>query len=506
MTSLSSRLTGFYHGLVRVFFSVCALWLFVSCLVCTNFLDLDERSHLVSDNVLLQAVLLLILGALCVLAPRPKRNRDRLYGMLCWVLVGVGGALGLLWVSATRFIPYSDASLTLHVTQNLILQDYTDVAPGGYLAAYPHQSGLVLFHWVLIWLFGEKSSLAFQYLNVVAYAGILILLGTFAREIGLGKSGQLLATLLGLLMLPLVLYTTFVYGTLLGLLCAMLGLLCAIRFSKHWVYGIFCLGFLAASIVFKSNYQIFAMGCLLYVLVTGLQKKQPLRLILAAGLVLVILFSARIPALILERKTGYDLHSGCTTLSWVVMGLGTNSEKGPGWWDNYNMESYLASGMNPAVQKQQALQDLRETLSRFTPASALSFFVRKTATQWSDPLYESVWLNQGMLGYTAQKLPGSGWPAWVTALLSDQGDRTLAQLLNPLQTTLCLGLTLFALLPGSRKKEESDLLAVILVGGFLFHLVWEAKGQYTLPYMVLVTPLAVAGWRKLRIAVPRRNP
>ena len=497
MNSLSSRLTRFYHGLVRVFFSVCTLWLFVSCLVCTNFLDLEERSHLAADNVLLQVVLLLILGALCILSPRPQK--DRLYTVLRWVLVGIGGVLGVLWVTATRFIPYSDASLTLHVTQNLILQDYTDVSPGGYLAAYPHQSGLVIFHWVLIWLFGEKSHLAFQFLNVGAYVGILILLGTLARDIGLGKLGQLLTTLLGLLMLPLVLYTTFVYGTLLGLFCAMLGLSCAIRSSRHWVYSVFCLGFLAASIIFKSNYQIFAIGCLLYILVTGLQKKQPRCLILAVGLVLVILFSGRIPALILERKTGYDLHSGCTTLSWVVMGLGNGSDKGPGWWDNYNMESYLASGMDPAVQKQQALLYLRETLSRFTPGSTLSFFTRKTATQWSDPLYESVWLNRGMLGYTAQKLPGSTWPNWVTTLLSDQGDRTLALILNPLQTVLCCGLALFAFLPGSRKRETEDLLAVILVGGFLFHLVWEAKGQYTLPYMVLVIPLAVEGWRKLRI-------
>lgn len=498
MHSLSSRLTGLYHNLVRVFFSVCALWLFVSCLVCTNFLDLEERSHLTADNVLLQGILLLILGGLCVLAPRPKQNRDRLYTVLRWVLVGIGGVLGIFWVTATRFLPYSDASLTLHVTQNLILQDYTDVMPGGYLAAYPHQSGLVLFHWVLIWLFGEKSPLAFQLLNVGAYVGILVLLGALAREVGLGKLGQLLTTLLGLLMLPLVLYTTFVYGTLLGLFCAMLGLLCAVRFPKHWVYGIFCLGFLAASILFKSNYQIFAIGCLLYLLVVGIRKKQLRYFAAATGLVLVILFSARIPAWILERKTGYNLHSGCTTLSWVVMGLGDSSEKGPGWWDNYNMESYLAAGMDPGLQKQQAMIDLKETLSRFTPGSALSFFARKTATQWSDPLYESVWLNRGMLGYTAQKLPGSSWPGWVTALLSDQGDRALALLLNPLQTVLCCGLVLFALLPGSRKREEGDLLAVILVGGFLFHLVWEAKGQYTLPYMTLVIPLAVEGYRKFR--------
>ena len=94
MDLLSSRLTRLYHGLVRVFFAVCAVWLFVSCLVCTNFLDLEERSHLTADNVQLQAVLLLILGALCILVPRPQK--DRLYSVLRWVLVGIGGALGLL--------------------------------------------------------------------------------------------------------------------------------------------------------------------------------------------------------------------------------------------------------------------------------------------------------------------------------------------------------------------------------------------------------------------------
>ena len=52
MDLLSSRLTRLYHGLVRAFFAVCAVWLFVSCLVCTNFLDLEERSHLTADNVL----------------------------------------------------------------------------------------------------------------------------------------------------------------------------------------------------------------------------------------------------------------------------------------------------------------------------------------------------------------------------------------------------------------------------------------------------------------------
>ena len=37
---------------------------------------------------------------------------------------------------------------------------------------------------------------------------------------------------------------------------------------------------------------------------------------------------------------------------------------------------------------------------------------------------------------------------------------------------------------------------MILIGGFMFHMVWEAKSQYTLPYFVLLLPYTVMGYSK----------
>ena len=51
------------------------------------------------------------------------------------------------------------------------------------------------------------------------------------------------------------------------------------------------------------------------------------------------------------------------------------------------------------------------------------------------------------------------------------------------------------------------LLAIIFLGGFLFHLFWEAKGQYALTYFLLLFPYAAAGWigaaKKVRCAAER---
>ena len=37
------------------------------------------------------------------------------------------------------------------------------------------------------------------------------------------------------------------------------------------------------------------------------------------------------------------------------------------------------------------------------------------------------------------------------------------------------------------------LLPMIFIGGFIFHLFWEAKGQYTITYFVLLIPYCVKG-------------
>ena len=44
------------------------------------------------------------------------------------------------------------------------------------------------------------------------------------------------------------------------------------------------------------------------------------------------------------------------------------------------------------------------------------------------------------------------------------------------------------------RKYLKWLLPVIFIGGFLFHILWEAKGQYTLPYCVCLLPMCVWGY------------
>ena len=45
-------------------------------------------------------------------------------------------------------------------------------------------------------------------------------------------------------------------------------------------------------------------------------------------------------------------------------------------------------------------------------------------------------------------------------------------------------------------KFKELIFAIIFIGGFVFHLIWEAKCQYTITYFVLLIPYSIVGYKK----------
>ena len=63
-----------------------------------------------------------------------------------------------------------------------------------------------------------------------------------------------------------------------------------------------------------------------------------------------------------------------------------------------------------------------------------------------------------------------------------------------LYQSLIFAAVLFALL--YRRKSwrlEQLFLLIVILGGFCFHTLWEAKSQYIFPYFVILLPYAAAG-------------
>ena len=66
--------------------------------------------------------------------------------------------------------------------------------------------------------------------------------------------------------------------------------------------------------------------------------------------------------------------------------------------------------------------------------------------------------------------------------------------MNQFQQLIFFGMLLSLFELWRRRDMESSLLPLIILGGLLYHLLFEAKSQYVLPYFVLMIPMAAFGF------------
>ena len=494
-----------YKGLISGLFFVVALVLLLLSGSSTTFLigDWTEQVFLTYDaawrNLLyltLFAAALFFLGRVSKVEAFIRRVNDEpdLYAKWQVGLLGVGTVLAILWVYGNQIVPEQDQLYVMQAADHLNVGNYEDFQPGGYLSMYPNQTGLLLLELLLTKLFGGMNYVVFEAMNGEAYIATLLLLPALAGKLGATPFEKLMTLLAGLFTLPLLFYTSFQYGNLLGLALALGALYFELNYVEHHRVRDLVLTVLlivVASAV-KNNYLIFLVAIVLHALAEALRKKQVRNALLAVLVIAVYALQSWGTTAALEHKTGGDLSNGVSTMAFVAMGLQVNPVKCDGWYNEFNKESYIESGYDAEKQGVLAKQSISDSVAYLkSPGNAGRFFLRKNASQWADPLFQSLWTSQ--VRQTQNERPG-----WLQRVLSPKGSTALGQFLDVLQFWAYAG-ALFYLIFG-RKKEgffESLLLQITVLGGFVFHCVWEAKGQYTISYFVLLLPLAVLGFDAL---------
>ena len=76
-------------------------------------------------------------------------------------------------------------------------------------------------------------------------------------------------------------------------------------------------------------------------------------------------------------------------------------------------------------------------------------------------------------------------------------ERRTTAVMNQFQQLVYLGMLLGCIGLWHRKETKSCLLPLIVLGGLLYHLLFEAKSQYALPYFVLMLPVAAYGYGRI---------
>ena len=157
------------------------------------------------------------------------------------------------------------------------------------------------------------------------------------------------------------------------------------------------------------------------------------------------------------------------------------SWRGNGWYREDIGEYALK---NPVAAKSEYPQRIKERITYFSQniGYAFDFYVKKAASMWCENTYSAICQN-----------------------LARQND-PVENLREPLefhQKTLLVLSCACSLLVLIQKRRDLSLevifLITIFIGGFAFHMLWEAKSRYIIPYVVVLMPVASIYINKFKI-------
>lgn len=527
-------------------------------------------------------------------------------GLLVFTLTFVFG-LGILLILFGRTVPAADALSVYNAAAEWILGNTDIIHPTvSYLSYYPQQIGLMAFLELLlrIWNLTGLSAPAWHFIKLVY---VCLLCGAVwfqylsLQYLWPEKYKKISCCYLVLVCcnLPMIMYSSFVYGEIPSFAALSVGCYLLLRLlggvspggsyrdnvspcgsSPDSSYrdnvsrndapsvtaydyvprmlrqilftGFGSILFLTLSVMLRKNSLIPVIAVLLVLLFEALRPGRNGKMRLGLLIMAVCLAVTSISVLpltqkIYEKKAGNTLSSGVTAMSYLAMGM-QEASRGCGWYNGFNIDTYDTAGMDTALANEISRLAIDERLTYFRehPGYTADFYLHKHLSQWADGTYASRQATLATYG---------GRSAFFKEVYEGSLSGGYIEWCNAWQNVLYLGVLVFCI--GSLKKRrkskvvghmadqtaghtegctadhiadqlDADQLGadrhgadrhgadrlgadrhgadrlgadrlyiyvglIAVLGGFLFHIFWEANSRYIFSYSLLLMPYCGAG-------------
>lgn len=439
-----------------------------------------------------------MLAVMCALSALFRRAGIRLTAGVLFLWMGL--TIFFLWAAGTRQMV--DFAYVCDGATRFAQGDYSPLLED-YFNVYSYQLGTCLMlEGVARLLPGVHIGMVMQYVNAALSAGTVIVLAALYGVLCGERRGAYAASALAVTGLCIPLYCIHVYGTIPMIFlcaCAFLSFALCVR-GRGIAWGILCALCMALAYMVKPNAAVAVLALLicgaLHALSTG--DMHPLACV-AMGAVLGVAL-AGFAVWQYEWRGGVQLREDISALARLVMGL-QDGPRGAGWYSGYT-EQFFSAGVSARQQRQTAMADLTARLEQMgeDPLRTGIFFVQKALSQWLEPtygtlLYGNACEQHGLFAQAAQ------------AVFSEQSPLRMALegIMKSWQQALYALSVAGMWRTGRRNRSKPDAAALVLPvtvwGGFLYHMIFEAKSQYIYTYALYLLPLAAQGLCALEDAV-----
>lgn len=476
-------------NIIKIIFIATILFLFFISIFNNSVVNKKEYTEYKNDYFIVHIVTIVSASVLAAFIKNKQlkiSKKTLIISTIIWIILCV------LWVSMTQFKPRADQKYTLNAAMQMKEGNYSSLNKGGYLYMNPHQYGLTLYFYLLSFVFNENTFLAVQILNILAlligFCSMYKIVKKFYNDENISRY-----TLLGLLLyVPIAMYITFIYGNIIGFMCSTLAIMYEVYYLKYekkrYIPGM--LIFAALAIAFKSNYLICLIAMIGLLIIESIFRKKIKYIFPVIIICLSYLLSLYGVRYAMKTISKIDVNAGIPNTAYVAMGM-QEGHMASGWYNGYNRKVYRESKFNYDEANEKSKESIKERIEVFknNPKYALEFYYKKTVSQWNNPTFQSVWVNQNRKTEVKKnRLVNS-------ILKNNKMGKALVEYMNILQSLILFGVLMYFVLNYKKIQTLELIFPIVFIGGFLFHLIWEAKCQYTITYFILLIPYAIVGYK-----------
>lgn len=462
----------------------------------------DTTAEIVSTNIYgafnTLITILIIIGILSISKKIEQINLNpKVKLTLLLIFIIIYSIFQIYWINIRQATPAWDQGSVYSIAVKMYENKWEELKNSQYLELCPQQITIAATFSGIFKLLSSSSVKIIQYANVISNAltvvGIILITKILEKQYKINNS--LVLILIGTFFtLPLL--STFVYGDLISITMCLFAIYFIMKYGieKKKRYSIISAIFMAIGYTLRMNNLIFIIALSIYLILNIFKKddeEKNYKFILKQILILAMfIIIALVPATILrssiQSKLDLDKDKKIPTLGYLYMGM-EESYRANGWYSDY--ASWAWDDVEASKEKYK--NALIERLKYFAkdPKYFVKFYLGKISSMWTENTYASLWYNQTFNFDQTQVETDIIRAEQIDKLVKDKTERLL--MYQKALIIIIFGGTILVIIKNRKElSNEMILLITIFIGGFLFHILWEAKSRYIIPYLLVLIPVA----------------
>lgn len=391
----------------------------------------------------------------------------------------------VVWINYANVIPRAD-QLRVYNTA-LEMQKGENITNKQYLELFPQQLTLAHFWSIIFKIIRFNDVKVIQYMNAFSNVISLLFISIIAKKIDKNSNQSVIvAGTIFVLFFAISLLSTFVYGDISGMMFALISMFFIMEYEdkkkkRYFFISALCM---AMGNIIRMNNLIILIAICIYLFLNIFKEKQPIKKNMISFLFIIIyiviaIMPGKCIKTFLQQKYELNKENKFPTVGFLCMGM-SEGPRAEGWFNSTALWSY--NDIKSAKSKYN--EEIERRLKKFkdNPIYFLRFYERKSVSMWNEGTYSAIWYNLELVKKGNKVLKSNKR----IIKLSD-GVEFSQKALVTLIFALCIKNIILR-----RKKisNEEVLLLISFCGGFLFHILWEAKSRYIITYIVFLIPLA----------------